>query len=104
MTQESFEEEFTLENMVVSIQNGDEDTLNYLIKSYQPFIIVMTPDGLFQKAFPIRNALIGNEVYYIPLELTTKQSFLSKIKGYMSFPMRIIIAFCLLLVLVIPSL
>lgn len=66
------------------------------------FMIVMTPDGLFQKAALIENATIGSEVYYKPVELPISHSFLSRVKGFMTMPKSIFLTICLLLVLVSP--
>lgn len=73
-----------------------------ILEKHQEFMIVMTHDGLFQKASPIENASIGSEVYYRPLELMIRQSFFSRLKGFINMPTSIITAICLLLVLVIP--
>lgn len=82
MTQKSFEEEFTLEDMVASIQEGDEDTLNYLIKSYQPFIAKCVSDVCKRYIDPKRDDefSIGLSAFYSAIQAYSPErgsSFLS---------------------------
>jgi hypothetical protein len=67
---------------------------------YQKYMIVMTRDGRFQKAVPIKDTEIGSETEYRPLNWHTSLFFHPRRR--LSKPFRIFALATLILILVIP--
>jgi len=72
------------------------------MEQHPQYTIVMTDDGLFQKALPIKDAQIGREVVYHPLIKRETPSFFFKIKRFVTVPTAVLAMICLIVLLGLP--
>lgn len=72
------------------------------MEQHPQYTIVMTDDGLFQKALPIKDAQIGCEVVYHPLKKRETPSFFFKIKRFVTVPTAVLGMICLIVLLGLP--
>lgn len=68
------------------------------MEQHRNFTIMMTSDGLFEKAYPIKNALIGYEVEYEPM---IQKQWLAVLKEKF-FTMRVAALACVFLIALLP--
>jgi len=73
-----------------------------IMEQHPQYTIVMTDDGLFQKALPIENAQIGCEVVYRPLIKREAPSFFFKIKRFVTVPTAVLAMMCFIVLLGLP--
>ncbi|MEC5423734.1 anti-sigma factor domain-containing protein [Virgibacillus sp. C22-A2] len=72
-----------------------------IMEQGRQYSIILTPDGAFKKVKPIRNASVGAEVSYVPLETNKGALFYYPWKK-MNVPVRVISMACILFILFLP--
>lgn len=70
-----------------------------IMEKHRRFTVIMQKDGIFHKALPIDDAVIGTEVSYQPMEMKKNYYFSGK---KTRVPVRMLAMACLLLLLVVP--
>jgi len=75
-----------------------------VMEQHEDYMIVMSRDGLFQKALPIKNVKLGSEVYYHPLPYhkKVKTYYLDNFRRFISVPVGVLTLVFLVILLVIP--
>src|SRR5690625_603887 len=72
------------------------------MEQHPHYTIIMTKDGLFQKAVPIKDVPVGCEVYYHPLVQKKTPSFFFQFKRFVSVPTAVLAMMCLIILLSLP--
>jgi len=73
-----------------------------VMEQHPHYTIIMTKDGLFQKAVPIKDVPVGCEVYYHPLVQKKTPSFFFQFKRFVSVPTAVLAMMCLIILLSLP--
>ena len=75
-----------------------------VMEQHEDYMIVMSRDGLFQMALPMKNVKLGSEVYYQPLpnQKKVKASLLDNFRRYISVEAGVMTLVFLVALLVIP--
>ena len=72
------------------------------MEQHPHYTIIMTEDGLFQKAVLIKDAPVGCEVYYRPLVQKETPSFFFHLKRFVTVPTAVLTMMFLIILLSLP--